>query len=40
MASAPEDYIIDEVSVEEVIVALDDLMARRPARETVAERMS
>ncbi len=30
MPSAPEGYIIDEVSVEEVISALDDLMTRYP----------
>jgi ADP-heptose:LPS heptosyltransferase len=32
MKSAPADYIIDEVSVEEAIAALDDLLAKYPRR--------
>jgi hypothetical protein len=30
MPSAPDGYIIDEVSAEEAIAALDDLLARNP----------
>jgi hypothetical protein len=32
MTSAPADYIIDEVSVEEVQLALEELIARYPRR--------
>ncbi|MBS1823593.1 MAG: glycosyltransferase family 9 protein [Acidobacteria bacterium] len=37
MEKAPDGYIIDEVSVDEAITALDDLLARFP-RESVYER--